>query len=314
MKKISREILVGVIAIAIVVLFVWLFSFLRGRKTLNSSDHYNAYYNNIAGLEVSSPVEMNGLKIGVVERVGLINDGSGIIKVDIAIEKGIILPEDSEATITTATLIAGMKIDIIPGKSSQFLNNGDTISGKVAESIINILEDGMNPILSKTSVLLSRLDTITTKMNSLLSDDFNSKLSSSVSNFDAASRELQLTVSENRKELGELISNLNSVSSVIDDNGMEIDSTLKNINRLANKLASSDIDTALVAFTGSLKESKEILEALNNGNGSAGKLLKDDSLYINLSRSLESLNMLLKDIEENPGRYVRLSIFGNKKK
>lgn len=314
MKNLSTEIRVGAIAVLIIVLFIWLFSFLKGRNILNSSDNYMIYYSNIAGLNESSPVEMNGMKIGVVSEVELVNNGSGLIEVGISIDNGILIPEDSKALITTATLIAGMKIDLIPGQSEHYLKNNDTLSGKLAVSFLNKLDDGMDPILLRAASLLEKLDSVGTKLNSLLNQEFNDKLSSAVSNIDAASKEFRLTVSDNRQVLSELISNINSISQIVNTNKFEIDSTIKNIYHLSEIISQSDIDTTIYNFSRTLNESKDILNSINKGEGSAGKFFKDDSLYINLTRSLESLNLLLKDMEDNPGRYVQFSIFGNKKK
>lgn len=314
MKKLSSELKIGAIAIVIIVLFIWVFNFLRGRNILSNSDHYIAYYSNIAGLGESSPVEMNGLKIGVVQQLAMINDGTGLIKVNMSVNDGILIPIDSRAEITTATLIAGMKINLILGKSMEYLSPGDTIQGYLAESIIDKIGLGMDPIIAKTSILLERLDTIGEKISTLFSDEFSSNIKSTVANIDMAGNEFKSAIAENRKELSELINNLNSISKLIDNNGAQLDSTLDNIHYISERLTKSDIDTALISFSSSLKESQLILQGINSGKGSAGKLMNDDSLYVNLSRSLESLNLLLKDMEKNPGRYLHFSVFGSKKK
>ncbi len=289
MKKLSSELKIGAVAIVIIVLFIWVFNFLRGRNILSSSDHYIAYYSNISGLGESSPVEMNGLKIGVVQQLAMINDGSGLIKVNISVDDGILIPVDSRAEITTATLIAGMKINLVLGKSMEYLSPGDTIQGYLAESIIDKIGLGMDPIIAKTSILLERLDTIGEKISTLFSDEFSSNIKSTVANIDIAGNEFKSAIAENRKELSELIKNLNSISKLIDNNGAQLDSTLDNIYYISERLTKSDIDTALISFSSSLKESQLILQGINSGKGSAGKLMNDDSLYVNLSRSLESL-------------------------
>jgi phospholipid/cholesterol/gamma-HCH transport system substrate-binding protein len=54
------------------------------------------------------------------------------------------------------------------------------------------------------------------------------------------------------------------------------------------------------------------MENLNSGQGTVGKLMTNDTLYQNLSNSLESLNLLLLDLKANPKRYVNFSVFGKK--
>ena len=54
------------------------------------------------------------------------------------------------------------------------------------------------------------------------------------------------------------------------------------------------------------------MEGLNKGKGTAGQLLTNDSLYINLNNGIASLDLLLKDVKANPKRYVHFSLFGKK--
>jgi phospholipid/cholesterol/gamma-HCH transport system substrate-binding protein len=61
-------------------------------------------------------------------------------------------------------------------------------------------------------------------------------------------------------------------------------------------------------------ELKSIIDKINSGTGSAGKLIYDESIYNNLANSLNSLNDLLSDIKEHPKRYINISVFGKKSK
>lgn len=313
MKKLSPEFRVGIIAIVIIVLFIWLFSFLKGRNLLSSYDHYHIKYENVAGLVPSSPVEISGLKSGLVSSVKLVNDGTGLIDVMVSIEKNYNIPENSIAEITTATLIAGMKIDLILGDSKNILRSGDEIQGRVAVSILDKLDNSLDPVIDRTKGMIGNLDTLLIKLNNLFTADFSTNIDQSAENLEKASGDFRNLLSSNSDDLTELVSNLNKFSQMLGENIDKFDSTIYSVNRISTSISESEIDSTLASLQVSLSRSSDILDKMNKGYGSAGKLFNDDSLYINLTNSLKSLEILLKDIEMHPGKYVHFSIFGNKK-
>ncbi|MEE4116585.1 MAG: MlaD family protein [Marinilabiliaceae bacterium] len=314
MSGLSAELKVGVVSVFIIVLFIWLFSFLKGDNLLKGGNKYYIFYNNIAGLEEASPVEINGLKAGIVEDVKLVNDGSGIIEVIISINKDYKIPLNSVAEITTATLLAGMKIDLVTGDSNKFHVPGDTITGRLAVSVFDKLNSGLDPLLESTGSLIARLDTISIKLNALFTNELKTNITEGTSSLKSAGHEFNMILQENRQDINELISGLNKVSSMIEGNSSKLDSTINNLNNISTSIADSGLDSVLVSFKQSVSATADILTKINSGKGSAGKLVDDDSLYINLSNSLRSLDELLSDIENNPGRYVNISLFGNRKK
>ncbi len=313
MKKLSPEFRVGIIAIVIIILFIWLFSFLKGRNLLSSYDHYHIKYENVAGLVPSSPVEISGLKSGLVSSVKLVNDGSGLIEVMVSIEKNYSIPENSIAEITTATLIAGMKIDLILGDSENMLRTGDEIQGRVAVSILDKLDNSLDPVIDRTKGMIGNLDTLLIKLNNLFTADFSNNIDQSAENLEKASGDFRKLLASNSDDLSELVSNLNKFSQMLGENTEKFDSTIYSVNRISASISEAEIDSSLASLQVSLSRSSDILDKMNKGYGSAGKIFNDDTLYINLTNSLKSLEILLKDIEMNPGKYVHFSIFGNKK-
>ena len=83
---------------------------------------------------------------------------------------------------------------------------------------------------------------------------------------------------------------------------------------LSSKLNEVEYQQIVASLEASLKNIEELTAALNNGEGTAGLLLKDSALYLRLNETCESANALLEDLKENPKRYVHFSIFGNKQK
>ena len=127
MMKISNEVKIGGVALLTIAAFIYLYNFLKGTELFTSTDNYHIIYSNINGLEESNPVEINGFQAGVVQDIHLVNDGSGLLSVTISVDKDFNIPKGTKAEITTATLIAGMKIILRMGDSKEFCQNNDTI-------------------------------------------------------------------------------------------------------------------------------------------------------------------------------------------
>ena len=114
------------------------------------------------------------------------------------------------------------------------------------------------------------------------------------------------------QELKITLDNLTKFSDMLAGNTGKMNETFSNLESISDTLAASDLFNTIAGLKTSFEKTSVLLGNLNEGKGSAGQLLTDDSLYINLSNSLESLNLLLEDLKEHPGKYVHFSLFGRK--
>ncbi len=314
MKKLSNEVRIGAVAIVIIVVFIWLFSFLKGKNILNSTDRYYIVYNNIAGLEKASPVEINGYKAGVVQQIELLNDGSGKIVVTINITKDLLIPVKSVAIITTQTLIAGMKIEILLGNKSEYYSDNDTIPGKLAVSLIEKLESDFDPLVIKTDMLLARIDTLVQSLNTVLSPEVVNQIKGSSDNINSITASIDKLFTENSSRFSNLVEEVDRFSTMLSGNRQLLDTTILNISDFSKMVSGNDMEKSVNSLRKSIDETSLLLSNINMGKGTAGKLITDDSLYINLSSALENLNILLLDLRNSPENYVRFSLFGAKSK
>jgi len=312
MKNIPKEIKVAVIAIISILVFIWLFNFLKGNNLLRSTDRYYALFNNIGGLEESSPVEINGYKTGIVRNIRFINDGSGRLLVSMGINKGYKLPLGTVAQARPETMLGGMKIELkITGRKT-FHNKGDTLVSSLDRGIVNELSNEFSPLAEKTGEMISGIDSLLVSMNRIFTDEFNSNIRKSSVNLENVSRRLNKLIEGSDQDISQLISKLDNFSTMLENNTTAIDTTIERVSAIAGSLSEAELKESVNNFNTAVKETTILLEKINNGHGSAGLLLNDDSLYTELSLSLEQLNLLLEDIKSNPGRYVNFSIFGRK--
>ena len=312
MKKISNEVKVGVTALLTIIVFIWLFSFLKGKDFLKSTANYYSVYDKVGGLQESSPVEVNGFRVGVVQSIHFIDAQSGRLLVVFSVNKHFKLPKNTVAEIVPVSLLGGMKVQFVYGKGPGNYAHHDTIPGRLAESIIDKVEAELLPVKDKITNLLAVLDTVISSVNDIMSPEFKKNLNGTLSNLNNTTKSLDNIIGSKEKELKSTLENLDKFSKMLSDNSGKMGKTFSNLESITDTLASADIYATVTNLKKSLEKTALMIDNMNNGKGSAGQFLTNDTLYTNLTNSLESLNVLLQDMKANPKRYVHFSVFGKK--
>ena len=306
MKKISNEVKVGITALLTILVFIWLYSFLKGKEVFSNKAHYYAVYDKVAGLAESSPVEINGYKVGVVQSIRFVDPESGRLLVVLSVDRGFRLPKNTVAEITTATLIAGMKVQFVFGDGPGIYLNGDTIPGRLAESIISRLGTELLPLKNTLEAVLVKLDSTIGSLNDILDPDFRNDFSTGIASLSNTVKGIE------KADLGASLENIKKLTGMLAENSDKINNTFDNLESLTDTLAAADIYTSVGNLKNSLEKVTLLMDNINKGRGTAGQLLTNDSLYVNLNRSLASLDLLLQDLKTNPKRYIHFSMFGKK--
>ena len=312
MKTISNEFKVGLIALLTIVAFIWLFNFLKGKNIFSPTYSYYVVYNEVNGLTETNPVEINGFKAGVVQSIEFINDYSGRLLVKLSVDKDYLLPRNTIAEITPASLIAGMKIRLLFGSGPGNYVHGDTIQGRVDVSVLKRAEEELLPLKEKISLLIVNLDSVLTGINDILSPEFTANVRSAMKNLNSTTASVDKVMSDNENGLPAIMDDLSKFSAMLSENSSAMGSTIDNLKSISDSLAAADIYSAILNLKVTLEKTSELMGGLNEGKGTAGQLLTNDSLYVNLDSSIKSLDLLLQDLKANPKRYVRFSVFGGK--
>lgn len=310
--KISNEVKVGATALITIVVFIWLFNFLKGKDYFKKTSYYYSIYDDIGGLAESSPVEINGFKVGIVQSISLLNQTSGKLLVEYSVSNNFRLPVNSVAEIVPVSIIAGMKVQFRFGEGPGFYEEGDTIPGKISKSIIVTIEEQFGPVKDKLLSLVVALDSVVSALDDVMDPEFRKNIDDIVANLKNTSGSINEIVGSRETDLKNAVTSLTNFSRMLSENSPKIDRTVSNLEIITDTLAASDIYTTLANLKKGLNETSEILESLNQGKGSAGQLLTNDSLYANLSGTLANLNLLLQDMKDNPKKYVHFSLFGRK--
>lgn len=314
MRKLSNEVKVGVIAILTIIVFIWLFQFLKGKNVLTKDAVYYSVYDKVGGLAESSPVEVNGYKVGVVQSINFIDANSGRLLVRFSIDRRFKIPKNTVAEIVPVSILGGMKVQFIYGEGPGFYNYYDTIPGKLGQSISTIMDEELVPLKNKLTHLISEVDSVITSVNGIMDENFKNDLGKTMSNLNHTTGSINNIMTSREQELKNTLDNLNRFSRMLADNSGKMDQTFSNLESISDTLRSADIYTTITNLKSGLENTSALIDNMNKGKGSAGQFLTNDSLYLNLNKSLENLNLLIEDLKAHPKRYVHFSVFGKNDK
>ena len=304
--KISSEAKIGLIGIATLVILIWGINYLKGRNILNRDYTIHAYFEDAGGLEESSPVFMHGIKVGYIEAIEMLQGQARPVHVTINVEKKYAVQARSKAILFSADLLGTRAVRIESSGSGDMLAHNDTIQAAIEADIFSSLSSQVMPVMEQIGALSTSLDSMVQKIDEVLESEATTGALQDL-------REITASLSASLNPGGALyesFGNLESFSSVLDARSGDIDSMIVHMNSISEALDSAGIDRIpgeLLAVTG---EINQLFEQLNSGEGSMGRFLYSDSLYLQLSHLVISLDSLVSDLHENPKDYVHFSLFG----
>ena len=307
---ISKETKVGLLALVSFVTLYLGFNFLKGKDFFSSQNKYVVIYDNVEGLTSANQVSLSGMKVGQVKTVELIPGNK--VKVTLVIRKDLPLPTDTKAILSSDGLLGGKLIRLEFGKSNKFIENeGQLLAGR---------ETGVSDLIKEKALpLLHNLDSLTlslmvvTKSFEATGSSVNGLIKNTDRTISTLSSTLGTTIDENRTSLAGVTANMKILSGNLIETERSIKPLIGKFSSMADSLNGLKISQAVATTQRSLEGLQRIMTGIEQGQGSMGKLLKDDSLYSNINRSLADMDKLLIDFRLAPKRYLNISVFGGKK-
>ena len=306
--KTSKEIKTAILVLSGIFLFIFIFNYLKGENLFNSSKKIAAIYSNVEGLSISSLVTINGHKVGKVQDINFTGDGSGKLKVSMLIDSDFNFSKNSIAELYESGLIGGKAIAIIPVyDDSESSVSGDVLRSRTKPGLTELVNQRLTPLQEKIESVMVSADALLVNVNSVFDKKTKSEIKGSIS-------KLEQTISSFEKTS-------NSLQNLIESNKNSINNSLQNFSNISDNLSDMSETFSEAEFKQTVNGLKSSIESFNNlitnvnrGEGSMGKLFKDEKLYNNLESSLGQLESLLEDLKLNPKRYVHFSLFGKKNK
>ncbi len=297
-KLLSKEFIIGIsVIVAIVILFVGI-DYLKGINVFKPANFYVADYDNVAGLEVSAPVTIDGYKVGQVREINFNYEQPGKIEVLLALNKSLRVPEDSKAVIGTS-LLNGASVEIMMGKSAKMLEIGGHIATETKPDMMASLSDNLMPTVEQ---IIPKVDSLLTSLNTLVSDPALLKSVQSIEgitdNINKASASLNTVMS---KQVPGVVNN----ASLAAANLTTITKDLAELSAQLNKLPiASSMENVNEVTENLVKFSNQ----LNDKNSTLGLLMSDPELYRRINSVTANVDSLLIDIQKNPKRYISIKL------
>lgn len=300
----KKELKIGVFAISILIVSFFLINYLRGEDIFNREIELCSRYADVKGLVPSAPVYIKGYKAGKVSEV-IYDSETEDFKVVCSVKKDFRVPDDSKIIIYSVDIMGGKGVRIDLGTSSESASDGDFLASAYEAGLMDSLAENVQPLISKLTVTLDSLGQTVEKVNSLLSDENRNNISSTLRHLEhtvADMHTLAESVSGKSDDLASLISNLTAFSEKLEGIAAQADSAMTGVNSVVDSISAADIEGVITSF-------KTLLENINDPDGTVGRLFVDDSMYDSVESLLNDIDSLIGKIQENPKKYLRISVF-----
>ena len=302
----SKEFKVGLFALIIGVILYLGFNFLKGIEIFSNTNKYYALYNNVDGLNVSNPVIINGFSVGRVSKISILQNRGNMVMVEMTVAEDIILSDSTIATLTNSDFLGSKAITLTIGNISVPINDGDTIIAAIDKGISEILERAQ-PLTDNLGLTISRINEILLGMEGAGED-----IKATIKSFNKTLIGVNKLITENSGSIKGTLSNFEDLSNNLNKKINKLDPVLIKADSALSKLNKLEIEKTLATLDKLLKILAKTVEEINTGKGSLGKMIKEDSLYNNLNKTLLDLDKLLIHFNENPKHFM--SPLGKKKK
>lgn len=336
----SREIKIGILTFIVLVTMIWGYTFLKGRNLLTASNELFSTYEDVTDLNVSSPVLVNGYKIGTVTKIKI--NKSDVKKMDVfyLIDREYKIPKNAIANLKSLGFVSGKGIFLDFDKECSGADcalNGDELKGgsigllgsmlgteniseystEITESaraiISNIGKEGETGAINETfreiALIAENLSAITSNTNRLV-EKSSANLKVTIDNMASISANL----AKSNKRIESMLNNLDKITGDLAKSDLTTTISKTNETLDASKIAITELKTTLNTANTAMKDLSEVLNKVEKGEGSMAKLMNDKKLYDNIEASTKNLNLLLQDLRLNPKRYAHFSLFGKKQK
>ncbi|HEX7869737.1 MAG TPA: MlaD family protein [Chryseobacterium sp.] len=314
--KFSKELKAGLISLLAIIGFVILFQFMKGRSLFTTDNIFYAKYDNVEGLTQSSPVSINGLKVGQVDKIlpQTSKDGKIHFIVKITVDDNFEFSKNSNLEIFEPSLMGGkeMRVNLFYGGPTA--KDGDTLKGAFKLGMMNSLSSQVGPVKDQLQTVLHRVDSLMANANMVMNAQNREEIKALLHNLNKTVGALETTAGSVNKLVG---NNDPKLQKVLDEASLTMKSgkvTLDKYGNLAESIDTKQLNQTIANLDQTVGKLNSVVSGIDKGEGSLGKIMKDDQLYNNLNSASTNLNSLIEDMKANPKRYINFSVFGKNSK
>lgn len=290
----GREVKVGLfVLIGVLATLLALFT-LTDAGTFRGRYYATTVVQNAGGLRKGDPVQMRGVNVGRVNGFRIEKDG---VVVRLELEGEYRVPKDSRVAFRSSGLLGGLTAEIVPGASDAELKNGDVLPGEGASA---------TDVMAQASELGSQADTVLNRVQALLSQQTIGAVGQSAQDLQSTLAQLAALATEQRAQLATLSASLQRSATGVEraTNGPELKRAVARMDSITLQL-----DQTVATLNRSSGSLETVLGRMERGEGTLGKLSRDESLYNNANEAAANTNALIADIRANPKKYLSVSVF-----
>jgi phospholipid/cholesterol/gamma-HCH transport system substrate-binding protein len=303
--KISREIKAAILVLSGILLMVFLINYLNGKNLFEDDDTYYTEFDYNA-LTKASPVTVKGNNVGKIQEI-IYDFSTGKTRVSFTIDDQLNFSKQSKIRLYKTGLMGGNALAIVVSNDGEPAKPGDYIASEVEEDLVSSLTTSFSDVSDNLDSTLSSADSLLVSLNGLVRDESDNGIKSAIAelnatmkSFKSVSYSVNSLVKENDEKLSSILSNFDAV--------------IKDLAIITNDLKGVKLSKTVANLDNTLTTVNTLMTSIENGEGSIGKLLKDEGLYQNLEGAASQMKQLLEDMKLNPKRYVHFSLFGKKAK
>ena len=311
--KVSNETKIGALTAIAITLLILGFNFLKGKNLIEKKATMYIAFTKVNGLNMADVIKINGLKIGGVEDMQETDANLSGIVVAFHLTRAINIPDDTYSQVVTNPL-GNAYIELIMGKSTNFLKDGDTLKSMETKGLVQDIQDQLAPTIDNLNKTLTSLEETVKRIGNVFDEEAKQNIGKTLNELALATDQLNNMLAPGKGSIAKSMDNVASITGNIKNNNDSITSIIGNITKVSRELSSTEIKATVHSLETAASNLNLILAGIKEGQGSLGKLTKDDALYKNLTNTSNSLNILLQDLRLHPKRYINVSVFGKKDK
>lgn len=294
----------GIFVVLASALLLWA-TFQSGSFRLGREEMIVVHFAGVGGLEEGAVVRLNGVPVGIVRDISLAEKGNDVA-VSLGVKNGTRarLHQGSTARITTVGFLAELYVELSGGdvRLPPIRDDREISVGIVADPAG--MMDQAKSMADSLELLVSNLNTTTGDvakgrgtLGRLARDD---RLYEQMVSLTREATALTSRLNENQQRVTERLLSLTASLDSLTYTMQHGEGTM------AKLMTSDDLHQHLVASTARLDS---ILAAVQSGRGTMGKFMADSTLYDNMTALMGSMKRLMAEIEKNPKKYLKFSIF-----
>lgn len=302
MPKMSNELKIGItVLVAIMVAFVG-FRIMKDIPLFRTTTTVYTTFDRVYGLIPGNAVNVKGFKIGSVKRMHLLPNDS--TSVTLSIEEEFAIPKGSVALVRSSGVLGGKFIEIVKSDSAIMVEDGETIDGYFEEGMMDSFADEGAKLSEDISASIQGFDALMNNLNEALNHENKDNIAGILDNMESSTNSLSKLIDDRRSDLDSMIEDAKNTLNTLDDlsseNKEKLTSMIENL-----ETTSGELETLSAGLNETNLTLNEVLEKINNGDGTFGKMINDPSLYNNVDSLSVNLNELIKNINSDPGKYLK---------